>query len=342
MAWQGILGHDRIVERFQRAALRRRSAGSFLFVGSAGIGKRSFAVALAKTLLCKNPPSWSVPGKFLPCDDCESCRLFPSQGPVVHPDFFLIRKPADRTTLPLELIVGDKEHRGKAGLCFEISRTPYLGGKKVAVIDDADLFKAEAANALLKTLEEPPPDSLLILLGSSAAKQLPTIRSRCQLIRFHPLSPQNLATILYEQEVVDSMEAGLRLAKRAGGSLETAQGLLDGSLETSREEVLQQFAVKRFNAVATAEIVNAAVDAEGKDDAPTRRRRLRYFLTAVVEFFRTEMRNAEKHGFSSVPFFRRIELTLDALEQIDRNANMPYIVDHWTHALVGTQPSQNP
>ncbi|HBT76095.1 MAG TPA: DNA polymerase III subunit delta' [Planctomycetaceae bacterium] len=333
MAWQGILGHDAIAERFRLAASRNRLAGSFLFIGENGTGKRVFAVALAKTLMCKQPDA----ARFLPCGICASCHMFPADPvagclPVAHPDFFYVAKPEEKATLPLELLVGDKEHRGKSGLCFEISRTSYLGGKKVAVIDDADFFNAETANALLKTLEEPPADSLLILLGSSATKQLPTIRSRCQTVRFHPLSDRNLATILHARGLVDSLEQGLRLAKRAGGSLDGAKDLMDERLEPSREELIRLLSVDKGDAAGIAARVNGFLDALAKDP-PLRRRRLRFLFLAAIDYYRAELRKAETKANgerSDESFFTtRIECTLDAIEQIDRNANLPFIIDAW-------------
>lgn len=326
MAWQNILGHDRIVEKFRRAARRDRLAGSFLFVGPSGIGKRHFAVALAKTLLCKALD----PEAFLPCGTCDSCRLFHEDGGISHPDFFSIVKPADKTQLPLELLVGDKEHRGKAGLCFEISRTPYMGGKKIAVIDDADYLNAEAANAMLKTLEEPPRDSLLILLGSSAAKQLPTIRSRCRIIRFQALSARHLASILQRLGLVESLEKGLRLAHQSDGSVETAKELTDASLEPQREQLLQLLKAKPVDSVTGASQINAFVDAGGKE-ASLRRRRLRFVLLAAVDFFREQMRQGESNDRQRA--IRQTERTLEALEQIERNANVPFIIDAWLESV---------
>ena len=90
--------------------------------------------------------------------------------------------------------------------------------RKVAVIDDADTLNEEGANALLKTLEEPPRGALMILIGTSPAKQLPTIRSRCQSVRFSPLSTRDLATVLVNNGMAIDFEEGVRLAKYGDGS----------------------------------------------------------------------------------------------------------------------------
>ena len=83
----------------------------------------------------------------------------------------------------------------REGLCHDISLKPYMGNRKVAIVDDADYLNAEGANSLLKTLEEPPPRSVLILVGTTPAKQLPTIRSRCRIIRFDPLPTETVAEL---------------------------------------------------------------------------------------------------------------------------------------------------
>lgn len=345
MTWQGIQGHDPVAERFQRAIERGRLAGSFLFIGPSGIGKRMFAFALAKGLLCKKNGDRSIE----PCGQCESCRLFlhtsveatdSEEIPETHPDLYYVCKPPDKSRLPLELLIGDKEHRGRSGLCYNISKTPYLGHRKVAIIDDADFFNDEGANAMLKTLEEPPPDSILILIGTSTSKQLPTIRSRCQIIRFSPLSPQLLASILVQQGVVETMEQGLKLARRAGGSMDQAKELIDDDIEQIRTELAKHLSARNWNSVAMAIRLNAFVDDAGKE-AVLRRRRLRLLFNSTIDFLRDVLKknenplpeeNAqilEKHQNTAREATRRLERTLDALEQVDRNANLPFVLDAW-------------
>ena len=79
-----------------------------------------------------------------PCGHCESCRLFDA---ATHPDLDVVALPKDKSTLPLELFIGDKEHRNQDGLCHRIALRPFLGGRKVAIIDDADYFSQESATA---------------------------------------------------------------------------------------------------------------------------------------------------------------------------------------------------
>jgi DNA polymerase-3 subunit delta' len=159
MAWQGIEGHDAIAERFVAAHARGRISGSYLFVGPPGVGKGTFALALAKSLTCERPQ----PG-LVACGGCASCVQADAGS---HPDIDVVRKPDDRSTIPLELLIGDDEHRMRQGLCWRILLKPALGSRKVAVIMDADHFSEEAANCLLTTLEAPPDGAAIILVGTA-------------------------------------------------------------------------------------------------------------------------------------------------------------------------------
>ena len=326
-----LYGHDAILEQFRRAFERGRLAGSFLFVGPSGVGKRRFAVLLAKAFLCKGTGSTSLE----PCERCESCRLFNASTPETnggfvspHPDLTYVSLPPGKSSLPLDLLIGDREHRGNAGLCYNISRKPFLGHGKVAIIDDADFLKDEGPNALLKTLEEPPDDSLMILIGTSATKQLPTIRSRCKIIRFSPLSHRTLARLLLEQEVVTTDEQALQLARRSDGGLDNARELVDDALDELRDELTRQFSAGTLDTVGFARRVNEFVDAADKD-APSRRRRLRLIFTLAIEHFRERMRK-DVADTSAQCAARRLERTLDAFEQMtDRNANVSFVIDAW-------------
>ncbi|MDR3182573.1 MAG: hypothetical protein LBT89_06585 [Planctomycetaceae bacterium] len=330
MAWQNILGHDKVVQQFIRSFQRGRLNGSLLFIGPPGIGKRRFAFALAQALLCHTTTD------LTPCRTCSSCKLFSGMPNVTdwdfdtkkfippHLDLFYAAKPANSSDFSLDLIVGEKEHRGKKGLIFDISRTAFLGHRKVAVIDDADYFNEFAANALLKTLEEPPSDSVLILLGTSTAKQLPTIRSRCQIIRFAPLPADVVAALLLKHQIVLSPEAAQTLAEQSGGSIERALELIDGGIEQLRDSVKKAFSAKHFDAVQFAVQMNNYIDAKGTE-TEFRRPRLRLLLQIASEFFRNQMKTAVAAELPA----KRLGRTLDALEHLASNANIPVIVEAW-------------
>ena len=184
MSWQRIRGHDNLIQAFQRAVQRGRLAHAYLLVGPAGVGKRLFAGELARALLCENPPS----GRLEACDHCPSCLL---AAAGTHPDLVQAGLPEGCNEWPVDLM-------------REVVKSFILksarGRGKMAVLDDADDFNEESANCFLKTLEEPPPGSLLLLIGTSADLQLRTIVSRCQVVRFAPLPEPLVAELLRLRE----------------------------------------------------------------------------------------------------------------------------------------------
>lgn len=344
MSWQGILGHDEVVEQFRRALERGRLASTFLFVGPVGIGKRTFAVKLAQALLCQARPEETLS----PCGECPSCQQVAAG---THPDIELVSKPPDKSFLPLELLIGDKEHRMRECLCHTIALKPFMGGRRIAVIDDADYLNAEGANSLLKTLEEPPPRSVLILIGTTPAKQLPTIRSRSQIIRFRPLSTEQVAEILFAWGLVKDREEAERLAAHSEGSVQRALQQADAELWSFRGELLQRLASPKLDAVGLAQSLQAFVEGAGKE-ASARRQRMRQVIEQSAEFYRQLLQllsGAESSGDAevravvtrSLPHWQGrltaiaacLDRSLEALEQVDRNANQATLLECWLHDL---------
>ncbi len=339
MAWQGIVGHDRVVEQFRRALARGRLATSFLFAGQSGIGKRRFAVTLAQALLCARRPEAALD----PCQECPACVQVRANS---HPDFELVAKPPDKSALPVELLIGDAEHRMRQGLLHKLGLKPLQGRRKVAVIDDADYLNPEGANALLKTLEEAAPHSVLILLSSSPARQLPTIRSRCQLVRFHPLAAREVQEILLEQNLVADAALAARLAAHCGGSVERALELADPALWQFRDRLLDALAAPRLDGVHLAGEVSAFVEAAGTE-AATRRVRLRLVLDFATQFFRGLVRllagaplpeddsrdrlmQAMRHWPAGRPAAQAcLQRCLEALEHVERFVNQATLIESW-------------
>jgi DNA polymerase-3 subunit delta' len=347
--WHGILGHDDVAEHFRATLRRGRLASTYLFVGPSGIGKRRFATALAKALLCqKVDEAAPEPYDLEPCSRCESCRLFAAGS---HPDLDVVRLPKDKSTLPLELFIGDKEHRNQDGLCHRIALRPFLGGRKVAIIDDADRFSQESANCLLKTLEEPPPRSLVILIGTSPSRQLPTIRSRSQIVRFQPLAPELVAQILIDSGAVTDREQAARLAVYSEGSVERAIAIADPALWQFRAQLLHDLASAEPHPVRLAKAIQAFVDDAGKE-AAERRDRLRTLVSFAEEFYRGLMRSGLSSNaggdelleasvakaasrFTTDRTIDALESCHSVLEQVDRNANLGLVIQRWCENLSG-------
>lgn len=330
--WRGILGHDDVVDKFRRTLASGRLASTYLFVGPPGVGKRQFALELAHSLLCTE----ADPARLEPCGKCDSCRMFSALN---HPDLELISLPPDKSTLSIKLFIGDIEHRNQQGLCHNIALKPFFGRRKIAVIDDADHFGIESANCLLKTLEEPPRSALLILIGTSPSRQLPTIRSRSQIVRFRPLDVETIANVLIETGATGDRSLARQAAELSEGSIERARQLADPELWGFRDQVLAALSVPRPDSVRLARAVQAFVDEAGKE-APLRRDRLRLVIGFALEFYRSNLR-ADPPLEATI---RALDACLAALEQIDRYANLGLIIQNWCEELtdfsapVGTRP----
>jgi DNA polymerase-3 subunit delta' len=271
VSWQRVRGHDALVQAFDRARRRGRLAHAYLFTGPPGVGKRLFAGELAKALLCENPPG----PRLEACDRCPACLLVEAS---THPDLFTVARPEESLTLPIEAM-----RELSRGLALKSAR----GKGKVGIVDDADSLNDPAsghaaANSFLKTLEEPPPGSLLILVGTNRDLQLPTIVSRCQVVRFAPLPPDVIAELLRAQGIDDPAFID-RLARMSGGSLGQAQALADPALWQFRRQLLEGLTRAKIDNVTLAQEWERFVEEAGKE-AAAQRRRAALVLRLLVEF----------------------------------------------------------
>ena len=337
MSWCGLQGHDEVVDQFRQALKQGRLASTFLFVGAAGIGKATFARRLAQALQCEARPE----EELAPCNACPSCQQCLAES---HPDIQTIRKPDDKNFIPLDLLIGRKEHRNREGLCQWVSLKPAYGRRRIAVIEDADHLNQEGANCLLKTLEEPPPKSLLILIGTSEQRQLPTIRSRCQIMHFQPLDQAFIAEKLLNSGTVSDPKDAAYIAGFSDGSLERAIEWSDQALSEFREELWRTLASGSVDSIELAKRVQKFVDAAGKD-APPRRKRLRFVSQLLLVFLHEVIRQNELNGdgthkikIGHFPYDRehtlnQIERCIEAEFQVSANANVATLVECWMDDL---------
>jgi DNA polymerase-3 subunit delta' len=330
MTWPAVVGHDRVFAQFRRSLEQGRLASTFLFVGPPGIGKRTAALEIAKALLCET----TTPTQLDACESCPGCYQVAAG---THPDLIVIQKSADQSFLPVETFIGDREHRMREGLCHDIAMKPFRGGRKVAVIDDADYLNQEGANCLLKTLEEPPPGSIIILICTSEQRQLPTIRSRCQIVRFRSLSDADLLSVLLQESLFTDGGEAERAVAQAEGSVTRAMEMADADLSAFRERLDEQLGQRDFDAVALSKEVQQFVEAAGSD-APSRRARLRQVIScAAVNYRRTMTQLAVDSESAASPAFARssvaaaecLERCQQALLEIDANANLGTLIPCW-------------
>ena len=327
--WQSIQGHDAVVEQFRQSLAAGRLATTYLFVGPEGIGKRAFALQLAKALLC----TASDPTALEPCGRCESCTLAAAGN---HPDVLLVERQSGTKFLKVEQFIGPQERRNQEGLCHDVSLRPMLGRRRVAIIDDADWFTPESANCLLKTLEEPPPGAVIILIGTSRSRQLPTILSRSQVIRFKPLPSDVVRELVLAAGVVDNAAAAEKLAMRSHGSLTLAQQLTDGALWQMRDRFTAQWQSGELDASRLAREVDEFINAAGKE-ADARRQRFRQLLNLVAAKLSESLRQLAADQRPADATLAAIDRCLEAEEQLDRNANQSTLLESWIDDLASCQ-----
>lgn len=266
MSWDRIRGQDAARQTFLGAFERGRLGQAYLLVGPEGVGKRLFARELAKALLCERQPA-----KMTACDSCPACAQVEAES---HPDLLFLRTPEGKHELPVAAM---------REFCAQLALKPTRGARKIGIVEDADDFNEESANSFLKSLEEPPPGALLLLLGTGTDRQLPTILSRCQLVRFAPLSDADLSVILEASGIGDRAKRE-RLARLGAGSASRALALDDESIWQVRQKLIDGLTAPRPSFLPLAETWAKFHEDAGKDSAAQRMRAslvLKFLIEAV-------------------------------------------------------------
>ncbi len=216
MAFREILGQERARKILQKAIKNNRLPPAYLFSGIEGIGKTTTAISLAKTLNCVSQGMDS-------CEGCIPCQKISTNN---HPDIFILKGEGDSIKI-------DEIRKGQKFLQYK----PYEGKRRVWIIADSEKINLQAQNCLLKTLEEPPPNTLLILVSSKPLRLLPTILSRCQKVIFQPL-PLGLISQTLKEKWGKAEEASYLLASLSGGSLGQALSLADKEIFSLRKKLI--------------------------------------------------------------------------------------------------------
>jgi DNA polymerase-3 subunit delta' len=229
--WQ-VTGHDWAVRVLESSIAQERVSHAYLFTGPPGVGKTALALNMAQALMCQQPDK--------PCGKCAPCRKI-REG--IHPDVRTVDLRY-QARLREEDLPGQNELRIDTirSITQEASLKPFEGARRVLLIPDAETMTSQAANALLKTLEEPPEHVVLLLTSADPRLLLPTIVSRCQVLGLRLVPIKLIEQELHLRQGVDAARAAL-LAKLSGGRISWAiRAARDNSMLQHREETLRELA----------------------------------------------------------------------------------------------------
>lgn len=282
---------------FIRASARNRLPQTLMLVGEPREAVEQFARWIAHSLLCeRRTDEFTLEAG---CGSCPSCRQLHAN---THPDLLQARLPEGKSEVPISIFIGEGEKRGGTGLCYELSLRPMSAACRVAIIADADRLSIAAANALLKTLEEPPPDTTIIMLCADPDKILQTIRSRSQIVFLSTWKPQT---------EVDTEENG-ELAK------------LVSNCFSQRDP--------RWHALSGE--LSAWLDDFG-GDTQQRRENLIVAINAVVQQFRRELQSSfgagRTHDFAWIS--EGLQVCFDAETRVNRRVQLNLCLDEFCHRL---------
>ena len=283
MPFRDILGHTATIGLLSRAVSAGTLPPSLILGGPDGVGKRLTALAVAQALNCLDPvrpAPWPAPstGEPLPLDACGVCPACRRIARLTHPDVQVIQ-PGETGTIRIDAV---------REIVRQVGFKPFEARRRVVVFDSAESLLADSQDALLKTLEEPPPGSVLLLVTAQAGALLPTVRSRCPTVRFGPLPVADVTAWLMGQAGLGEPEARA-VAAIAQGSLGAAGRLADEaagaeSHRTAARRVLEQLARAgdaRARLGSTREIVG-----KGRGSGASERESLARYLQALAALVR--------------------------------------------------------
>ena len=288
-----VPGQEHVLKPLLAAAQNGQLTGCYIFEGPEGVGKKETALLIARAAACE-----SEDPKSRPCNTCPTCHHMQKGS---HPDLVVVGPDADKKTLTIsvksarEVIRQTQLHR-------------YAARRRTFIIDPADKMQPQAANALLKTLEEPPEGTGFILVTHRASSLLPTVLSRSQRVRFRLLPMSTLMHNLEAQGVADPT----RIARLADGRPGRAQALLDGELEAmdeARSELLE------ILAASPKELFDFSKGLKGKSSRIRWQTKVERYLDVIESL----LRDATCHAIGKPDY-----LNSDRIEVIEAWANALY------------------
>ncbi len=347
---QGILGQSHALEVLRRSLNSRRVHHAWIFSGPKGVGKFTTAIEFARILLDPEAAP-DLAGDVAASPDGKVSQLIDAG---THPDLHILRKelalysdnPQLRErklmSIPLDLL---REHmlggRTGDGRTHEAAayRTPAMGHGKVFIIDEAEFMKRESQNALLKTLEEPSDHTYLFLITARPERMLPTIRSRCQHVRFNRLDPESMRQWFDQADLdIDEEERNWLVSFTDGapgvGLLAAEFGfyqwrntlqpmirqLEQGSYPVEMGKAMTDL-VGDFSEAWVKSHRNASKDAANKDGA-------RHMFSLIASYARRRLKSSCADETGAEAYADLIDLVREAERQLDFNVNMRHLMDN--------------
>jgi len=284
-----LKGQEAAVSFLKAALKNNKLSHAYIFCGPSGVGKTLAAMNFAKAIICPNTVSYDSsagsgerPEAFEGCDNCPSCKKVDN---LMHPDVFMLKPEKEGVAIRTHRPLGPSTLRQAQGrpeqsrgikiddvrkLIKDIYLRPFEAKKKVYIIDEAQHMKHEAANALLKTLEEPPTDSILILIVDNLKALFHTIVSRSQVVRFYPLKSDQIKELLIKEHGMDEAAAHV-LSRLSCGSLGEAARYKGEDMFEKRSSLI--------NNVAKGSLAEFFFD-----DAP--KEKMKFYLDILLTWFR--------------------------------------------------------
>ncbi len=286
--FEEIIGNQRVKEELTKIIEEKKVLHSYMFVGVEGIGKQMIAKKFAQMILCTNEGRKG-------CNTCKSCIEFTSNN---NPDFLYIEP--DGNNIKIEQI---------RYLQRKIQEKPIISNRKVYIINDADKMTTEAQNCLLKTLEEPPEYSTIILIGTNQNLFLNTIKSRCMIISFKPIEAELIKKYLEEKYEMFNISSNM---------LETFQGSIGKAiiLKDKKEQYEKiEMMIKNLDKKDIIDILNLGEEIyKSKDD-----------IIEILEYINVILLKLSKE---ETKYVKCINIVEDTKKRLKQNANYDMCIDN--------------
>lgn len=359
--WKGITGQNRVLKVLQNFYKSGRIPHSFIFYGKEGTGKDAVAIAFAKLINCDNPSD------FTPCEKCKSCTQI---SHLASPDFTFItalpggkKEPADENDPVSLLTEEDKEiyseeiSRKAADNYYKINipkanfiridsirlirnniyLTSSKGKKKIFLISNADMMNPPSVNAFLKTLEEPPPDSLLILTTSKINSLPQTVTGRCQKIRFDDIPQKELFEYAKEKYPNLKDKEALLYSQIADGSILKLKNLIDSDYLELRDHSVQYLrGIVSGKYLSISNSIKIVTQNKNKET-------VRQFLLLLIVWFKDVINKEEGHNELLIntdlsdtlknfakniksEYYRIIQSLEEAIKETELNVNAEFLL----------------